>query len=439
MTPPIAVRRKRRWLQAAGIAVALLACGAIGLYLLLPSDEELAKRAAVELETALGVPVSVGSLHWKLIPSARVDIQNLATQQSQPIVIRKLTAYVDLAMLWQRRLKLSRVEVDGAVLPQLSLRGLHVPAAEPAGKGKSGLQLDDVPLAALVFRDVTWVSRHGTKVIYDGDADFDAGWLPRKASLRRPDFQPAANLTLSRQGGQDSWDTLINIGGGTANGELQLQTDANGGLQLTGKLKPRDIDAVSALAAFNRRSIIAGKVAGETTVSARGPGLDALAGSLHTATPFTIRQATLLRFDLEKAILSAGKDHAGTTPLTAVTGQLDTQNTADGMVLDFSRVKAESGVLSASGQARLANLQINAELSVDLVDGVVGVPLTLSGPVSRVKVSVPPGALAGAAVGTAVLPGVGTAIGARIGAALGKIFTPQTPRARPAEANSPRH
>ena len=73
------------------------------------------------------------------------------------------------------------------------------------------------------------------------------------------------------------------------------------------------------------------------------------------------------------------------------------------------------------------------------MDGVVGVPLTLSGPVSRVKVSVPPGALAGAAVGTAVLPGLGTAIGARIGAALGKIFTPQTPRARPAEANSPRH
>ena len=61
-------------------------------------------------------------------------------------------------------------------------------------------------------------------------------------------------------------------------------------------------------------------------------------------------------------------------------------------------------------------------MAVDLVSGLVGVPLTVSGPVSAVKVSVPAGAIAGAAVGPAVLPGIGTAIGARIGAALGNIF-----------------
>ena len=38
--------------------------------------------------------------------------------------------------------------------------------------------------------------------------------------------------------------------------------------------------AVSALAAFNRRSVMAGKVAGETTLSAHGPGLAGLARTL---------------------------------------------------------------------------------------------------------------------------------------------------------------
>ena len=133
-------------------------------------------------------------------------------------------------------------------------------------------------------------------------------------------------------------------------------------------------------------------------------------------------RATLLNFDMDKAIRSAGKEHAGKTPLDSVTGQLDTQNTPDGMVLDFTRVKAASGALSASGKAHIANRQIEAELAVDLVEGLVGVPLKLSGPLAHVNVSVPPGAVAGAVVGTAVLPGAGTAIGARIGAALGKIF-----------------
>ena len=438
-TPPQApVQRTQKWRLAASIAGAVLVLGGISVYLLLPSDEALAERAASQLGALLGVPVSVGSLHWQLKPGAVVTLENIATQQAQPITIQKLTAQLDIAALWRQRLKIDRLEVDGAVLPQLSLRALQAPSDQPVGQGTSRLQLDELPLAALVFRDATWVSRYAERVVYDGEAEFDAAWRPRTASLRRPGVQPAANLTLTRQGNQDRWDTRINVGGGTANGDLQLQPTANGQLHLTGKLQPRGIDAVSALAAFNRRSVMAGKVAGETTLSAHGTGLAGLARTLHTATPFSVSQPMLLRFDLEKAIRSAGKDHAGKTPLNTVSGQLDTQNTADGMVLDFSRVKAQSGALTASGKARIANRQIDAELNVDLIDGLVGVPLKLSGPLARVSVSVPPAALAGAAVGTAVLPGVGTAIGARIGAALRNIFNTSPARPTPPDTSPPK-
>lgn len=426
--------RTRKWLLGAGIALGALGLLAIVLVRLVPSDEELRRRAAAELEAALGVPVSVGALHWQLLPSLRVTIENVVTTQSQPIEVKKLTAYPNMAALWQRRLKLDRADLEGAVLPQLSLRQLgdKTPSEttqktqEPPAPGqaqKSGkLTVDDLPLAHVAFRDVTWISRTNVRIGFDGEADFDAGWRPRTAQIRRPDVTPPADLALTRLGQEDRWEARINLGGGTANGELQLQSGEMGGLRLSGKFQPQGIEVDSALQAINQPSVVAGKASGETTLSASGDTAGELARSLHTTTSFTMGRSTLLRFDLDKAIRSLGKEHAGKTPLDAITGQLDTQNTAQGMVVSLSRLKTSSGALSASGKARIANRKIDAEFSVDLVDGVIGVPLMLSGPLDKVQVSVPASALAGAAAGTAVLPGIGTAIGARIGAAIGRIL-----------------
>ena len=422
--------RTHKWLLGAGIALSVLGLLAVVAVRMIPSDEELRLRASAELETALGVPVSVGALHWQLLPSPRVVVENAATTQTQPIEVKKLTVYLDTTALMQRRLKVERAELEGGVLPQLSLRGLGSKAPTEATQ-KSEAQkpekpekftVDELPLAQVSFRDVTWISRNGVRIVFDGDAVFDAGWRPHTAQIRRPDITPPADLTLTRQGQDDRWEARINLGGGTAHGELQLQPRDKGGLRLSGKFQPQDIEVESALRAMNRRSVVAGKASGETTLSASGDTPAELARSLHTTTSFTMGRSTLLRFDLDRAIRSLGKEHAGKTPLDSITGQLDTQNSAQGMVVSLSRLKTSSGALSASGKARIANRKIDAEFSVDLVDGVIGVPLVLSGPVNKIQVSVPAGALAGAAAGTVVLPGIGTAIGARIGAALGKIF-----------------
>jgi uncharacterized protein involved in outer membrane biogenesis len=424
-TTASSMTRARKWLLGLGLALGGLALLVMVLISRIPSEKELAQRAAAKLEAALGVPVSIGALHWQLLPSPRVVIENVATRQPQPVEVRTLTAYLNMAALWQRRLKVDSADVRGAVLPQLSLHGLSAQPlfAEPGKAMKPGkFTVDDVPLERLDFHDVTWISRSGVRIVFDGEAAFDAGWRPRTAQLRRPDASPATDLTLTRQGQDDRWNARINLGGGTANGELQLQPRDKGGLRLTGQFQPRNIEAVSVLQAFNQRSIVAGKASGDTTLSASGATVAELAQSLHTSTSFTMGRSTLLRFDLDKAIRSAGREHAGKTPLDSITGELDTQNTPQGMVVTLTRVQTSSGALSASGKGRIANRKIEAEFSVDLVDGVIGVPLKLSGPVEQVQVSVPASALAGAAVGTAVLPGIGTAIGARIGAALGQIF-----------------
>lgn len=421
--------RANKWLLGLGIAVLVVVAAWAALLRWLPSDEELARRASVELEAQLGTKVRVGALHWRLFPSPAVVIEDAATDQPQPILIKKLTAYPDLFALLRRRIKIDRADLEGAVVPQLSLRGLG------SGRQKDETAVEELPLARFVFRDVTWISRRGIAVVYDGEVDFDPGWRPRKAELRRPGFKPATDLALSRQGQEDRWAARIHVGGGTADGEVRLDFRAGGRMHLEGELRPKDVEVESMLAAFNRRSIIAGKASGETTLSANGDTVGELARSLHTQTPFTIGKSTLLRFDLHKAVRTAGKEHDGQTPLDSITGRLDTQNTPQGMVVTYTDLKATSGSLTASGQAKVANRRIEAEFAVDLVDGIVGVPLSVSGPLDNVAFAVPKGAIAGAVVGTAVLPGVGTAIGARVGATLGKIFSPGP--AAPASAPPP--
>lgn len=417
----------RKWLVGMGLGVG--ACALVGgvLISLVPSDAVLAQRLTAALGDASGVKVSVGAVHWHLRPLPVVVVDDLVTDQPQPVTLKKLSLYPSISALWQRRIKLDLVELEGAVVPQQSLRGLGGAAKSvKSGEitGADSWTLDKVPLSRFVFQDVSWISRSGVAVMYDGQADFDAAWRPRTAQLRRPGIQPVTDLSLSRRGEQDRWAVLLNVGGGTGHGELQVQTLANGGLHLTGKLAPKGIEVASALKAFNRKPVISGQASGTTTLSADGVDAVGLAQSLHTQTSFTMGPSTLLRFDLDKAVHSLGKAHEGQTRLDKVTGQLDTQNTADGMVIDFTRIKATSGVLSASGKARLFNRYIDAELAVDLVDGIVGVPLKINGPLDKVTVSAPAGAVAGAVVGTAVLPGVGTAIGARLGAAMGSLFGP---------------
>ena len=435
----------RRWLVGVGLVAGV--CAALGAVLLnlVPSDAVLAQRLAAALTHASGVKVSVGSVHWQLRPWPLVVAQDLVTDQPHPVVLKKLLLYPNINALWQRRIQLDLVELAGARVPQRSLRGIDGTAHGQAGTTQpaaappwDGWTLDKLPLSRFVFQDVLWVSRSGVAVIYNGQADFDSGWRPRTLQLRRPDAKRATDLSLVRQGQQDRWDVLLNAGGGTGNGELQVHTLPNGRLQLAGKLQPKGIEVASALQAFNRRPVVAGQAAGTTTLSAGGLNAIELMQSLHTRTVFTMGPSTLLRFDVDKAVRSLGKTHAGQTRLDRVSGQLDTQNTAAGMVIDFSQINVTSGALSASGHARLFNRQVDAELAVDLVDGLVGVPLQISGPMDNVTVRVPASAVAGAVVGTAVLPVLGTAIGARLGAAIGSLFGPASGAPKPPTQASPK-
>ncbi len=421
---------QRKWLIGLGMATLVVLGGGLLAASYIPSDEELAQTAASRLSDALGVKVSVGAVRWQLFPAPVVVVSEVNIAQPEPITVKQLSLFPNLSALWVRSIQFDRAELDGANIPQKSLRGLGASGAAPAASAHAapgGWQLDDLPLARFVFKNVTWISRTNVPALYEGEIDFDTAWRPRTVQGRLPGAATPANLGLTRVGQEDRWTTQINLGGGTANGEIQLASQTSGRLSLSGKLDIRNVEVADALESFNRRSMLSGKAAGKATLAAQGDTVAELAQSLRTQTPFTMGPSKLLRFDLDKAVRTLGKDHSGQTAVDSVTGELATQNTAEGMVISFKGIKATSGALSASGDARLLNRVIDAEFAVDLVDGIVGVPLKVTGPLNKVNVSVPASALAGAAVGTAVLPVIGTAIGARLGAAIGKLFGTSPP------------
>ncbi|MEJ7686164.1 MAG: hypothetical protein WKG52_03730 [Variovorax sp.] len=417
--------RTGKWIAGSAAAVAVLLCGlALLAHRLLPSDEELAAQVSARFEQATGVGLRIGAAHWSLRPVPVVVLSDLATAQAQPITVGRIVIRPQLAGLWRRQIGIDEIEVSGAVLPRASVRALRGSWQPDDAAGLLGgpWTLAEIPLGRLRLQDLTWIDRRGIALAYDAEVRFDAGWRPREGEARRPGVSPEAVLRIEREGDADRWRALIDVGGGTWNGSAVLQTLDNGSLRLTGELAPQGVDIAGMVGAFGRSAAVEGKLNGRTQVEAEGENAAALLRGLRTRTRFSVKPAVVKGFDLARAARTASTERGGQTVFDELTGTLETQVAEDGMLLRYTGLRGRSGLLTASGSATVFNRKLDGEAAIDLVDGVVGLPLRLGGTLDQPKLSLTGGALTGAAIGTAVLPGVGTAIGARIGQQVEKIF-----------------
>lgn len=422
--------RTQRWLT--GIAVALgavVSALVVTASALLPSDEKIAAELSARFKENFGIGLKIGSAHRTLWPMPTLVLNELATAQAQPIVARRVMLRLRVAPLWRREIAFDAVDVEGAVFPGVSVRAFRGRggAGQPDDLAKKHLPsewtLASTPVEQLRWRDVRWIDRRDIALAYDGEVTFDASWRPRVAAIRRLGVEPVTQARAERVGSnEDRWRVLMEAGGGTWNGEARLDTTPAGLLRVTGRFEAKAIDIESLVKAFDRRAPLAGKLSGTTEIDVEGEQVTEFARKLHTRTRFSVKPAALTRIDLAKAVSTAGISRGGRTPLDELSGTLDTQGTDDGVVLKYTNLKARSGVLTATGNVRLFNRKIDGDVAVDVVDGVVGVPLKVAGTVDEPEVSLTGAALTGAAIGTAVLPGVGTAIGARIGQQVERMF-----------------
>lgn len=405
--------RARRLLYATS---GLLAGGAIVLLIAvwswLPSQEEVASRVAQQFHERTGVQIDFSHVRWSFWPQPTLVVENAVTRQTSPIVLSRLRLQASWASVLRRSPQLQDIELDGAVVPQVSLHELSAGGDARHGPGPgAGWLPGDVRLR---LRELTWVDRRGIELDYEGAVELDADGLPRQARIARAGSSPPTQLRLEREGQAWRWRVLIDVPGGSWNGSAQLERTGER-LRLTAELEPRGVDVEALLGAFHRRSVVAGRANGKTTVSAEADTPAGLPASLRTSTSFVMKPARLTRLDLAKAVRSAGAAESGQTALDELSGIVETRGTGNGVEFRYRDLSARSGVLTATGSVRMFRRKLDGELAIDLVDGIVGIPLKISGTVEDPVLSMTAGAATGAAVGTAVLPGVGTAIGARVG------------------------
>ena len=434
-TPPDAaprlapLRRRRLAIGVAG-GLLLLAVGAgVGIGLgRLPGGEQLARQAEAEFERRFGIGLEIGTVEWRWRPWPQLVLQEVRTRQPEPITLARITATPHWQLLWQRQIGLTQVDVNEVHLPSASVRafrGQEARADDPPPGGR--WQPAPVLVERFVFRDLRWVDRRGIALDYAGTIDFDPGWLPHEAEIRRPDVSPPVALRLTREEGASTpsadedadvahaWQVQADAGGGSWQGRAQLHQKQGGAVRVDADLQLRDVNVAELVAAFGRKPALEGRANGRTTLQAQGQRPGELLRSLRTRTDFRMAPATLLSFDLARTVRTLGQERAGQTVLDELKGTLQTQATGDGVRLRYRDLQARSGVLTAQGQLQVFNRRMQGRLAIDLVDGVVGVPLQLGGTLDAPQLGLSSGALAGAAAGSAVLPGGGTPLGARLG------------------------
>jgi len=430
------LRHASRWKRWTLVVVAVLLAGALGLgwaaHHFFLSNAQAAARIAAQFEQRTGVGLDIGAARWRLWPTPGVVLEQLATRQPQPLRAQRIALHTPWRALLQRELRVTGIEIDGAVLQRESMHALgegfrarrKPPGARP---GEGGWTLAEVPVEHVRFRHLTWLNPRGVALAYSGQLRFDPAWRPAQAEVALDDAPAPATLTLRRQGHEDRWAIDIAVAGGSWNGETQLARDEDGQMHLSGRFTPRNVDVALLAATFKRHAVVSGRASGSSEIDSRGDNPGALITHLHTRTVFDMRPARLEGFDLTQVLSKQGVK-AGSTALDRFSGTVETQNGQQGGIrFSYSKLRASSGLLVATGQLSVLNRQLEGEAAIDLVDGVVGLPLKIAGTLEKPVLLLTGGAVAGAAVGTAVLPGAGTALGARIGQQLERLLGDKAP------------
>ncbi len=386
-------------------------------------SEAMRQRIETEAGAALGVKLQVERVALTLWPLPGLALDGLRLQTKPALTAARIEVRPAWLALLRGRLALGTLLVREARLPQQGIDALQALLAERA-RAAPGREL---PLHLLPRRTVldrlSWVDARGQAIVLQAEAHLDADAWPRdlQAQVLQGRLQ-GARLSLQRSDGL-AWNLAVQVAGGTVQGRLELQPTERPGaeLALKGQLRTRDVEvsrltAPQATEAARAAQPLHGRLAADTTLTARARQPSALFDALQTQSKFTVQGAVLHGLDLVKAVTTVGVSRGGETVLDSLAGQVTTR----GKAIELHNLAASSGALSASGQVSVApGGQLSGRVSVDL-GGAVGVPLLVGGTVEAPEVALTAGAKIGAALGTMLMPGVGTGAGASVGGSIGE-------------------
>lgn len=417
------MKRIAKWLLGAAVALLLLAGGvALALEHWIGS-EDFRGRIERQVSGMIGVPLQLGRITVDVWPVPAVALDAVQIRTRPALTLERVEARPSWPALLHGELKIRTLVVRNAVLPEQAvtalLAGLHRKQSdggrreEPPPASGGGAPL---PQRA-VLEHVTWLPAKGNGSTVDAQFQLDPDGLPATARLDvRAGRWQGARATLDRA--QGGWNVHADIGGGTVQGQMQVQPGPRGSSFVKGQLQTSNVE-VSALTAPSRT--LTGRIEAQTALHANVVAGASIADAMHSETRFTIRNAVVHGIDLAQAVKTIGINRGGQTALDTLAGQIVTR----GRTIELNNLVATAAGLSATGHVAMApdrklSGHVNVAVAGVPVGGALGVPLAVEGTLDSPSVTLTRGSLIGAAIGTAIAPGVGTGAGAKLGDTLGE-------------------
>src|SRR4051812_4602620 len=353
-------RRKRSWGKPIALTLLVLLVAGVGALHVMPINTQDYEKAASE---ALGRPVRIGVAHLSLYKGVVLSMENISIGDAK---ISAGRAYPEIGSLFDEKKTFSRIELDGATLPQDTIGEFlnaklrndkfyvarlvvnKVKLTGPLPMPQLDAEVAVGPQGSIGTINVRGPDNLAAKLTPVGsDVDFEA-----TASGFTVPFLPDVTLSTFAMKGRatrqsariESWGGAIV--GGAVNGNANVRWGGN--WTLDGTMTLRGINA----AVFAPALLSEGNAEGTARFSMSDADPSKFKDRGRVEGTFSLNKGVLGSFDLSRAILTGGRQASGRTPFTEMTGQ---------GVFDRGAVTLRNVTFGAGAMNATANADITPE------------------------------------------------------------------------------
>lgn len=381
-----------------GVSVLVVALGLFFWARTILASNAVRNAVASQLSTALGQPVSIGSIGATILPRTTMTLDDVRVGQPARITVRHLHVGTSLGALLSRRIEHARVQLDGARI-ELPLPPFNFDSAD-AGDPPASAPVQIVSIDDIAIDHVQIVSGGLTLEDLSGHA---------RATADTITFNPIT----------------FGIFGGGAKGTLALTSGATTNFRLHATIS--DVDLKSVMAFAGAPDLMTGSLSGAIDANGRGTEVATVLRTTRGTAKVEATDGTVKGLGLVRALVLATSMRAESTSQLRSTSINEPFSKMGGTftigggtaTTDDLRFQSKDVTMSAAGTLRLDGsaihlagpVQLSEELSKqagrDLVrytaqNGRVTLPILVSGSAQDLHVGIDAAALTKGALSNSV-------------------------------------
>ncbi len=388
---------------------------------------------------ALGVPVKIGGLRVAVLPTPRLNVNDVVVGSDEDFTVESVAVMPDIFSLFSDVKTISSLQVKRPVVKKSALDIIAAQGTDGGGKtGPATVTIREIGIqqAKLVWPDME-LPEFNVDILMMPENKPESAQIATVDGKVRIDLIPEEDRQLITVTAR-SWTLPV----GTPllidklDGEMELvdnrldiqkldielyegKVSTNAVLNwqknwvLNGKLNVAGVEVAKPVSMVSKSTQLSGKLTGDGSYKASAKEPAKLMDQLYADFKFKVLNGVLDGVDLAKAatLLGTKGGMEGQTRFDTLTGVLNVA----GKQYHLRNLDIVSGLLKASGDVKIKpNKELGGEVKVEIKKGatLAAIPLQISGTTDKPMVFPTKAAMAGAAAGTAILgPGVGTNLG----------------------------